>query len=64
MVNGEWVEDRYGANTSLQLTKGYVRIGDYKDKCLSDPGLCPKGITVSFWALLNSLTTEEGYLLR
>eukprot|EP00057_Strongylocentrotus_purpuratus_P007353 XP_011661827.1 PREDICTED: uncharacterized protein LOC100890777 [Strongylocentrotus purpuratus] len=62
-VNTSLVEDRFhsenGAISTGDPVKhnfGYVSIGDYAGKCLSDPSICsPAGMTVSFWVQLDNI---------
>ncbi|XP_041457514.1 uncharacterized protein LOC121409671 [Lytechinus variegatus] len=62
-VNTSLVEDRFHSEDGAISTGnpanhnfGYVSIGDYAGKCLSDPSVCsPAGMTVSFWIELGTI---------
>lgn len=47
--NQWYVERGVGSKTG----NNYLDLGDYKSECLSDPNLCPQGLSLSFWLRYN-----------
>ncbi|XP_068675919.1 protocadherin Fat 4-like [Montipora foliosa] len=38
-----------GDVVSLNTSEAWILMGDFQDNCVSNPNLCPEGLTVAFW---------------
>ncbi|XP_074646025.1 uncharacterized protein LOC141902276 [Tubulanus polymorphus] len=50
-TQGQYVTDRHNSSKGAYDvgTAGYIKLGNFKGRCLSDPALCTNGITFSMW---------------
>ena len=42
---------------------GYLDAGDFSGKCISDPGLCKHGLTVSMWLRYKGLYSSAAVFI-
>ncbi|XP_048580487.1 cadherin-23-like isoform X2 [Nematostella vectensis] len=47
-------DSQLGNVIAVSGSEQYIRVGDFENDCVSNPSLCPDGLSVAFWLKFNS----------